>query len=203
MNSLIVPGGEAPSHVTRHDWSFCRHVIATQTATERHAGSLGQLVALGQQLVSTQVAQDDAAAAKISVAPGQFPASVIVTTTGVVPASRGGVDIPPPGGGVPQATPSTGLHAPSCGGLPSGGEGDEDEQATSAAIAPASVAYAKDEFFEAMAIGFSWAGVARAVKGCARVCLQAPRRPHGRAHFPSDRDHCSLLALEGPRLDRF
>jgi len=122
MYSLMVPGGEAPSQVTKQDWSFCKHVIATQTAMERHAGSFGQLVAL-----------------KIRVTPGQLPASGVVVTgvVGVVPASRDGAIMPPPGEAPLQGTPLTGVHAPSCGGLPSGGEGDEDEQATNAAIATA------------------------------------------------------------------
>ena len=49
MYSVTVPGAAAPSHVTRHDWSFCKQVIATQTATDRHAGSFGQLVVPMQQ----------------------------------------------------------------------------------------------------------------------------------------------------------
>jgi hypothetical protein len=42
---------------------------------------------------------------------------------------------------------------------------DEEEQARSAAIAPAAADQRKDELFEAMAIRFSWAAVAQAVKG--------------------------------------
>ena len=140
MYSLMVPGGEAPSQVTKQDWSFCKHVIATQTAMERHAGSFGQLVALEQQLAWTHVAQDELAALKIRVTPGQLPASGVVVTgvVGVVPASRDGAIMPPPGEAPLQGTPLTGVHAPSCGGLPSGGEGDEDEQAKKAVMAPAS-----------------------------------------------------------------
>jgi hypothetical protein len=138
MNSLMVPAGEAPSHVIRHDWSFCRHVVATQSARDRHAGSLGQLVELAQHWFWTQAAQDDPAALKSWVAPGQLPASEIVWTGGGTPASREGVIVPPPTVDPVHVAAPLGVHFPSCGGLPSGGEGDEDEQARRAVMAPAS-----------------------------------------------------------------
>lgn len=46
--------------------------------------------------------------------------------------------MPPPGDAPPHVAAPLGVQFPSCGGLPSGREGDEDEQATKAAMAPAS-----------------------------------------------------------------
>jgi hypothetical protein len=138
MNSLIVPGGEAPSHVRRHDWSLSKHVVATHTAIDRQAGSFGQLVALMQHWFCTQAAQDEPAALKSWATPGQLPASVTVVVIGGTPASRGGAFVPPPVVGPPQVATPMGVHFPCAGGLPSGVEGFEDEQARQAAMAPAS-----------------------------------------------------------------
>jgi hypothetical protein len=156
MYSVTVPGAAAPWHVTRHDWSFCKQVVATQTATDRQAGSFGQLVGPTQQWSWTQVAQEDAVASKIWVAPGQLPASTAPTIwPGGVPASLTGEDPPPPGDPPLHDPPLVGVQP-----LASGGLGvDEEEQANKrAAIAPASAAELaefKDELFEAMAIAFS------------------------------------------------
>jgi hypothetical protein len=99
-------------------------------------------VALWQQFASTQEthdvgedvgAVDMVAALKISDAAGQLPPPSAGTTelsTAPLPASPG-ADPPPPDTGEVQATPSTGLQVPSCGGFDS----LEDEQATSAARA--------------------------------------------------------------------
>lgn len=185
MYSVTLPVGDAASQVARHDGSFCRHDVVTHSAICRHAGSLGQLVAPEQQFVSAHVAQDDAAALKICITPGQLPASVPTpASSSGGPASLGG-DAPPPGVPPGQGAPPVDLHAPI-----DGGRGLDDEHAKSVAIAPAraggpsrrsaaravaavakggAVAQAaaeavafKDESFEAMAIVFLgpwWRGV--------------------------------------------
>jgi hypothetical protein len=97
---------------------------------------------LKQHWFWTQAAHADPAALKIWAAPGQLPASVNVWTGGVpasVPASRrGGVVMPPPGVAPLHVATPLGVQFPSAGGLPSGREGDEDEQAKKAVMAPAS-----------------------------------------------------------------
>jgi hypothetical protein len=185
--------------VTRHDWSFCRQVIATQTATDRQAGSFGQLVAPEQQLFWTQVAHDDAAALKMAVAPGQLPASGTAPVwAGGAPASRAGDELPPMGVAPLQGALLVETHFPSCGGLGP----DEEEQARSAAIAPAAADQRKDELFEAMAICFLGLR-SRRLSRVMRVNERGRGHfAHGPAHFPSDRGHGSSLALEGSRLDR-
>jgi hypothetical protein len=133
MYSVNVAGGDAPSHVGRHDESFGRHVCATHTAMLTHAGSLGQLVGLPQQLAATHVAHDDAAALKIWLAPAQVPPSPTIAvplSVGLPPSGCG--EAPPPGTAPPQARVGVDTQVPSCGGL-----GLEDEHATSAASAPA------------------------------------------------------------------
>jgi hypothetical protein len=156
MYSVTVPGAAAPWHVARHDWSFCKQVVATQTATDRQAGSFGQLVGPAQQLSWTQVAQEDAVALKIWVAPGQLPASTTPTIwPGGVPASLTGEEPPPPGDAPLHDPPLTGVQPLACGGL---GVDEEEQDSKSAAMPPASAARLaefKDELFEAMAIAFS------------------------------------------------
>jgi hypothetical protein len=91
-----------------------------------------------QHWFCTQAAHDEPAALKIWVAPGQLPASVTVWTGGT-PASRGGGGVmPPPTVVPPHVAAPLGVHLASCGGLPSGREGDEDEQARRVAMTPAS-----------------------------------------------------------------
>jgi hypothetical protein len=137
MYSVMVPVADAASHVGRHDESLARHWLTTQVATARHAGSFGQLVALWQQFVSTQVTHDVGevvgvvdmvAALKISDAAGQLPPSAGIaeplSATPPPPSPRG--DRPPPDMDVVQATPLTGVQVPSCGGFGS----LEAEQAT-------------------------------------------------------------------------
>jgi hypothetical protein len=143
MYSVMVPVADAASHVGRHDESFARHWLTTQVATARHAGSFGQLVALWQQFVSTQVTHDVGevvgvvdmvAALKISDAAGQLPPSAGITEplskTPPPPSPR--ADRPPPAMDAVQATPLTGVQGPGCGGF-----GLVDEQATSAPTAAA------------------------------------------------------------------
>lgn len=144
MYSVMVPVADAASHVGRHDESFARHWLTTQVATARHAGSFGQLVALWQQFVSTQVTHDVGevvgvvdmvAALKISEAAGQLPPSAGIaeplSNTPPPPSPR--ADLPPPAMDAVQATPLTGVQVPSCGGFGL----LEDEHAMSAATAVA------------------------------------------------------------------
>jgi hypothetical protein len=157
----------------------------------------------------TQVAQEDAVALKIWVAPGQLPASTTPTIWPGVPASLTGEEPPPPGDAPLHDPPLTGVQPLACGGL---GVDEEEQDSKSAAMPPASAARLaefKDELFEAMAIAFSGLearGLSRVLRGAEGGLGADGRGPgrlaQGRAHFPSDRDHCSLLALEGPRLDR-
>jgi hypothetical protein len=123
MYSVIVPGADAASHVGRHDVSFARHWVRTQVATERHAGSFGQLDEPWQQLISTHDRHDDVVVVvellKISLAPGQLPPSVAVDPLSVsaVPPSPTALLPPPPVTAPEQGTPLTAMQLPSCGGV--------------------------------------------------------------------------------------
>jgi len=134
MYSVIVPGAEALSQVRRHDWSFARQLVATQTAMDTQAGSFGQLVELEQQFAVTHVAHEEPAVLKICVAAGQLPPSPSISTpvSAGAPASPGGEAPPPPDTAALQGTPLTGLQLPiGCGFVL------DEEHAKSAARAPA------------------------------------------------------------------
>jgi hypothetical protein len=155
MYSVSVPGGDAPSQVMRHDWSFARQLCATHTAIDVQAGSFGQLVASEQQCVATQAAHDEAAVLKIWLAPVQVPPSPttpVPLSVAVPPPSPCG-EAPPPGTGAPQVRPRAGTQGPSSAGF-----GPlEDEHAMAAASAPARaarLAVRMEESCKAMAIGF-------------------------------------------------
>jgi hypothetical protein len=229
--SVTLPVGAAASHVRRHDWSFWRHDVVTHVAIWRQAGSFGQLVEPVQQLVSAQVAQDDAAALKIWAAPGQLPASVAVPVwTGGVPASIGRDEPPPPAVlGVPHGTPSVDLHAPIDGGRGLLDDEHAKSVATPAAIPaalsrrrarrlragggvaaePAEAAEAAvltDELFQAMAVVFlgpQARGLSSVAGGRCAGFLRRTRAVAPPARTLPERSRpSSLLALEGPPPDR-
>jgi hypothetical protein len=207
MYSVTVPVGEAASHVTRHDGSFGRHVCATQTAIEVQAGSFGQLVAFTQQCSATQVAHEDSAVLKISLAPAHVPPSPTTTVLLSVgpPPSPCAEEPPAPPTGPPQFE-----QGPSKGGL--GPLVDEEQAAARVARAAARPAprpaIRREVARKPMAIDFlglwSWRLSSGDVRSRAREERMhgRGRLAHGRAHFPHDRARCRLLALEGHLPDR-